>query len=39
MKIIGENSNKINEDEYIKKNKKFFITIPNIQNELEKYHL
>ena len=37
-KIIGENSNKINEDEYIKKNKKFFITIPNIQNELEKYH-
>jgi glycosyltransferase involved in cell wall biosynthesis len=37
-KIVGENSNKINEDEYIKKNKKFFITIPNIQNELEKYH-
>ena len=36
-KIIGENSNKINEDEYIKKNK-IFITIPNIQNELEKYH-
>ncbi len=23
---------------YIKKNKKFFITIPNIQNKLEKYH-
>lgn len=37
-KIIGENSDKLNNEKFIRENKKFFITIPNIKNNLEMYH-
>ena len=36
-KIIGENSDYIYHDEFVSKNKKKFIAIPNIQNKSEKY--
>lgn len=37
-KIIGENSNKLYDEKFIRENKNLFITIPNIKNNSETYH-
>ena len=37
-KVIGENSNYIYHNKFIQKNKRYFISMPNINNDFEKYY-
>ena len=37
-KIIGENSNFIYHDKFIQKNRKYFISMPNIKGDFDKYY-